>query len=120
MANMRVIDVLQRNPMQTFWMVLGLTLIGCGACVALDASKLGIGGPDDLTSKGKRRTNGPGHWGALVVMLFLIGYPSYMAIRSRRGARNYLVALIVVMSGFMLAAMELGANLSAALRQKGF
>ncbi len=118
--NLRVIDVLQRNPMQTFWTVLGLTLIGCGAFVALDASKLGIGGPDDLTSKGKRRANGPGHWGALVLMLFLIGYPSYMAIRSRRGASNYLFAAVVVMSGFILATLYIGAGLSAAMRQKGF
>ena len=58
-----------RNPMQTFVLLLGLTLIGCAAFVALDASKLGIGGPDDLTCQGKRRANGPGHWGVRPVAI---------------------------------------------------
>jgi len=120
MENLRVIDVLQRNPMQTMWMVSALTVIGCGVFVTLDAAKLGIGGPDDLTTTGNRRANGPAHWGLFVAMLFLIGFPSYMAIRSRRGARNYIFVAVLVMSGFVLATMFLSATLSQGMRQTGF
>jgi hypothetical protein len=42
-----------------------------------------------------------------------------MAIRSRRGVRNLIIAAILSMSGFIVGSMFLYAQLSAALRQKG-
>jgi len=118
-SNLRVIDVLQSNPQQAFLLVEALTIIVCGVLVGLDAAKIGIGGPDDLNAKGQRRANGPAHWGIFVALLFLIGYPSYMAIRSLRGVRNLIIAAILSMSGFIVGSMFLYAQLSAALRQKG-
>ena len=43
-----------------------------------------------------------------------IGFPSYMAIRSRVGARNYLVAGILVMSLFAIGALFVAARVGQA------
>jgi hypothetical protein len=118
--NFRVIDLLRTDPMQVLWSTVGLTLIGCGVFVAADAARLGIGGPEDLDAKGRQRANGPAHWGLLVALLFLIGYPSYMGVRSRRGATDYMFAAVAVLSGYIIGLLFLWASLEAGLKQAGF
>lgn len=63
------------------------TIVVTSILVFLDGKNLGIGSASDLTKKGKKR-NGPGEWFAFTLLLWLIGYPTYLFIRSRRGARN--------------------------------
>jgi putative Mn2+ efflux pump MntP len=120
MQSLRVIDAIRTNPQQTLSTVLATTLVLTGICVALDAAKIGIGGPDDLDRKGRARANGPAHWGLFVVFLFVIGYPSYLAIRSRRGVHNYLLAGIAVMIIFSFGTIYFYAALNQALHSRGF
>ncbi len=117
--DLRVIDVLRSNPMQVFSIVVGATIIGCGVFVALDAAKIGIGGTEDTDARGRPRANGPAHWGLLVAFLFVIGYPVYMTIRSRRGVRSYLFAGFVVMCVFTIGVGVIYAQLEHALRSHG-
>ncbi len=97
----------QMNLLQNPESSLSLVGFGCvvltGLLVGLDASKLGIGGPDDLDARGNRRKNGPANWALFTIFLFVIGYPAYMAIRSRYRARNYLVVSILAMVAFFFS-----------------
>jgi hypothetical protein len=76
------------------------TIVVTAILVFIDARRLGIGGATDLNSKGKRR-NGPGQWLAFTLLFWLIGFPAYLFIRTRRGVKNLALPGIVAVIVFL-------------------
>ena len=92
---------------------LGLPRYALSICVwiatayfaGVDAKQLGMGSDADTTPNGKKRS-GPRSWAWRILLFWIIGFPSYLYMRSRYGARNLfwpglavIVALVVVDAG---------------------
>lgn len=69
----------------------------------VEAKQLGIGSVADTTAKSKRKS-GPWNWGALILLLWIAGFPAYLYRRSQYGARNLLLPAAVVSVLFVAAA----------------
>ena len=82
-GNMRLID----NPRGILMGITAGTIGLTALLVAYEAQKLGIGAPNDLNAKGKRR-DGPGTWLVFVLLLWIVGYPMYLWARSRYKVRD--------------------------------
>ncbi len=75
------------HPAAATWISLG-TVVTTAILVFKDAKRLGIGSASDLNDKGRKRS-GPGQWCAFTLLLWAVGYPSYMFARTRRAGKNF-------------------------------
>jgi hypothetical protein len=78
------------------------TIIATAILAYVEAKQLGMGTDGDRTPKGKKQS-GPGSWALVILLLWIIGFPSYLYTRSRYGARNLLLPAIAVALVFLAA-----------------
>jgi hypothetical protein len=97
-----------QNPGSTLAMLVIGTVITTGLLVGIEASQLGIGADSHKDKKGKKKT-GPVGWAVFTMLLWIIGFPAYLAYRARYGANNMLVGGIVVALIFTVAAVMMNA-----------
>jgi hypothetical protein len=86
---------LLQNPMASLNMTGCVTVAAVSMLIGVEASRLGIGSSEDLDSRGNRRRNGPVSWALFTLVVFVLGFPAYMAVRARYGLRNYLVLAVL-------------------------
>lgn len=91
---------LLQNPGSTLSFLAIGTVILTGILVGVEANQLGIGAPGDTDKKGRKKT-GPVGWGAVTMLLWIVGYPAYLYYRSKYGAKNMVVGGIVVALVFL-------------------
>jgi hypothetical protein len=91
---------LLQNPGSTLSFLAIGTVILTGILVGVEANQLGIGAAGDTDKKGRKKT-GPVGWGAVTMLLWIVGYPAYLYYRSKYGAKNMVVGGIVVALVFL-------------------
>ena len=91
---------LLQNPGSTLSFLTIGTIIITGILVGVEANQLGIGAASDTDKKGRKNT-GPVGWGAVTMLLWIVGYPAYLYYRSKYGAKNMVVGGIVVALVFL-------------------
>jgi hypothetical protein len=79
-----------------------VAIIATAILSGIEAKQLGMGSDADKTPKGKKRT-GPVSWVAVMLLLWIIGFPAYLYSRSRYGVRNLLLPGIIVAFGVLVA-----------------
>ena len=99
-SNMNLLE----GPGNTLAMILVAVVISTAAVTAVEVSK---GGPRP------EGTTGPAAWGALVLLLWIIGYPAYLFNRRNYGLRNHLAASILVMILFLGSFLAMSAAIDA-------
>ena len=80
------------NPAQVTNSLITLTIISTSFLIGIEATKIGVGSVDKY---GRKRT-GPAGWVVFLLLLWPIAFPSYMWYRSRYGAKNMLIAAIII------------------------
>ena len=95
-GEMRLID----NPGTSLGMVTLLTVASTAVLALVEAGRLGMGNPNDLTAKGKRREN-PGTWAFSFLVCWIAFYPYYLARRAVYGCKNLLVPGLLVAVSFI-------------------
>ncbi len=103
---------LLHNPSASLNLVGYGTVIAIGILVGIEASRLGIGGVTDIDRRGRRRRNGPVNWAAFTMLLFIAGFPTYMAIRARYGVRNHCAVSILSMLFFLISWSAMAGEIS--------
>lgn len=91
---------LLQGPMAALELVVVTVIVGTAVLCATEASKLG------MRSDRKAGTYSPTAWAALVLLMWIIGYPAYLFKRRRYGLPN-LLAL-----GILIAILFLGSILA--------
>ncbi len=99
---------LLQNPMASLNMAGCVTVAAVSMLIGVEASRLGIGSPEDLDSRGNRRRNGPLNWALFTLAVFVLGFPAYMAVRARYGLRNYLILAVMSTIVFVGCWLALG------------
>lgn len=97
-----------QNPGSTLSMLVIGTVIATAVLVGIEASQLGIGADSDKDKKGRKKT-GPVGWAVFTMLLWIVGFPAYLAYRSRYGAKNMIVGGIAVALIFLGAAVMMNA-----------
>lgn len=91
-----------------------LALVGLGtilvtaALAAADARRLGIGAPGD-----PHKGSSPNAWFALVLLLWIVGYPMYLGRRKTYGARSYAVVAVLIAVAFAGSWWMMGSAIDA-------
>lgn len=80
-----------QNPGSSLSLIMIAVLVSTAVIAAVEANKLGMGSDTDLKQNGKKR-EGPVAWAAVVLLLWIVGYPAYLYRRRLYGRRNLLVA----------------------------
>jgi hypothetical protein len=65
-----------------------LAIVSTAFLAGMKAKRLGMGSKTDITPTAKKRS-GPGAWTGVILLLWIIGFPSYLFTRSRYKARKY-------------------------------
>lgn len=90
-GSMRMIE----NPQGSFNVVVGAVVFLTAILAAVDVSAL------SRSMIGIPPSNGPGAWFLFVLLVWVIGFPAYLAGRSKSGATSYAVAGILVTLVFL-------------------
>lgn len=85
------------SPVAFSLQLAALTVVSTAILVGIDANKLGVGKDKKFDKKGReKRQTGPIGWAIFVMLVWLVGFPSYLYWRSRYGAKNMLIGGIGV------------------------
>lgn len=95
------------DPLTKLQLIGSLDTFLTAVLVAVEARRLGVGGPNDLRKQGRRRT-GPTGWFFGVLFLWFLAYPCWLFRRSRYGARNLLIWGILATSAFVGSLLVIG------------
>jgi len=79
---------------------------------SIEAKQLGMGIDTDRKPNGKKRS-GPGAWAASILLVWMVGFPSYLYSRSRYGVRNLFIPAVVVTLAFLGSSYLVGNELPA-------
>ena len=85
------------------FLVIG-TVIATSVLIGIEATKLGVGTDLDLDKKGRKKT-GPVGWVVFTLLIWFIGFPSYLWYRSRYGAKNMLIGGIAISLFFCISSI---------------
>ena len=102
-----------QNPSSSLNAIVILTIIATAILGAVEANKIGIGSDSDITVKGAKRS-GPTQWFVFLLLLWIVGFPSYLYWRSRYGRKNYLIGGIF--AALLFSAVAYG--MSSAIESK--
>lgn len=86
---------LLQNPGNTMTVLGLLTVILTAILAAVEAQQVGAGKRDDVDDKGKKRS-GPGAWFAVVLLLWVVGFPAWLYQRGKYGLTNLVAGGIIV------------------------
>jgi len=102
-AQMRMLD----NPGASLSLLSMLVVASTAALAFVEASRLRMGGADDLNAKGERR-EGPGNWAASILLLWFIGLPYYLSRRSSYGRKDLMAIGLLVVAAFSVSTLYVG------------
>jgi hypothetical protein len=91
---------LLQAPAQSLTLIMVLVIVCTAAAAAFERSQ---------APKVPPRANGPGQWGAFVLLMWLVGYPAYLFARRRYGLANMLLPAIFVTVLFLGSAWAMNA-----------
>jgi 4-amino-4-deoxy-L-arabinose transferase-like glycosyltransferase len=98
------------SPATLLFPLSALIVASTAILVGVEANKLGVGKEKKFDKKGReKRQTGPVGWAIFVLVVWLVGFPSYLYWRSRYGAKNMLIGGIGVAILFLAITSLTGA-----------
>jgi len=76
------------NPEVSAFFLKVLAIVSTAFVAGMKAKRLGMGSNTDKTPTGNKHS-GPGAWTGVVLLLWIIGFPSHLFTRRRYKARKY-------------------------------
>lgn len=85
---------LLQGPGSTLNVIVVIVVVGSAILIGMEASQIGIGSESDSRVKNGKRVTGPAGWAVGTMLMWVIGFPAYMYVRSKFGLKNMVVGAL--------------------------